>query len=390
MPTYRTLEDDMTTDEPAEIPPHRYSAALANEIEARWQDRWAAEGTFHAPNPSGALDGPTGDGATTEGLVDRAKVYVLDMFPYPSGAGLHVGHPLGFIGTDTHARFLRMTGHNVLHAMGFDAFGLPAEQYAVQTGQHPRTTTERNVETYRAQLRRLGLAHDERRSVATTDVAFYRWTQWIFLQVFNSWFDPEQRRARPIEDLVAELSAGTRPTPDGRPWAELSEVEQREVVDGFRLAYRDEAPVNWCPGLGTVLANEEVTADRRSERGQLPGLHPHPDPVEDADHHLRRPAAGRPGPDGLARVDQDHAAELDRPLDRRDRRLPDRGRTAGGLHHPAGHPVRRDLHGAGARAPAGRRAGPGGVAGGHPRGVDRRARDPGGGAGRVPGAGGRA
>ncbi len=270
MPTHRTLEDEMTTDEPAEIPPHRYTAALANEIEARWQDRWAADGTFHTPNPTGSLDGPTGDGATTEGLVARAKVYVLDMFPYPSGAGLHVGHPLGFIGTDTHARFLRMTGHNVLHAMGFDAFGLPAEQYAVQTGQHPRTTTERNVETYRAQLRRLGLAHDERRSVATTDVRFYRWTQWIFLKVFNSWFDPDQRRARPIAELVAELAAGTRPTPDGRPWAELSEVEQREVVDGFRLAYRDEAPVNWCPGLGTVLANEEVTADRRSERGNFP------------------------------------------------------------------------------------------------------------------------
>ena len=159
----------MSTDEPAEIPPHRYSATLASEIEARWQDRWASDGTFHTPNPTGSLDGPAGEGATTEGLAARAKVYVLDMFPYPSGAGLHVGHPLGFIGTDTHARFLRMTGHNVLHAMGFDAFGLPAEQYAVQTGQHPRTTTERNVETYRAQLRRLGLAHDERRSVATTD-----------------------------------------------------------------------------------------------------------------------------------------------------------------------------------------------------------------------------
>ena len=260
----------MSTDEPAEIPPHRYTAALAGEIEERWQGRWAADGTFHTPNPSGSLDGPAGEGATTEGLAARAKVYVLDMFPYPSGAGLHVGHPLGFIGTDTHARFLRMTGHNVLHAMGFDAFGLPAEQYAVQTGQHPRITTERNIETYRAQLRRLGLAHDERRSVATTDPGFYRWTQWIFLKIFNSWFDPDQRRARPITELVAELAAGTRPTPDGRPWTELSEVEHREVVDGFRLAYRDEAPVNWCPGLGTVLANEEVTADRRSERGNFP------------------------------------------------------------------------------------------------------------------------
>ena len=357
----------MTTDEPAEIPPHRYSAALANEIEARWQDRWAADGTFHAPNPSGSLDGPTGDGATTEGLVARAKVYVLDMFPYPSGAGLHVGHPLGFIGTDTHARFLRMTGHNVLHAMGFDAFGLPAEQYAVQTGQHPRTTTERNVETYRTQLRRLGLAHDERRSVATTDPEFYRWTQWIFLKVFNSWFDPDQRRARPIPELVAELAAGTRADP-GRP--ALGRAERGRAARGRR-----RVPA----GLPRRGAGQLVprSGHRPGQRGghrrpaqrarELPGLHPHPDPVEDADHRVRRPPAGRPGPDGLARVDQDHAAQLDRPLDRRDHRLPDRGRAAGGLHHPAGHPVRRHVHGAGARAPAGRRAGPGGLAGGAPR-----------------------
>ncbi len=258
------------TDEPVETPPHRYTAALASEIELRWQDRWETEGTFHTPNPTGDLDGPHGEGATTEGLVDRAKVFVLDMFPYPSGSGLHVGHPLGYIGTDVHARFLRMTGHNVLHAMGYDAFGLPAEQYAVQTGQHPRTTTEHNVETYRAQLHRLGMGYDRRRSVATTDVDFYRWTQWIFLRIFNAWFDPDQRRARPIADLEAELAAGTRPTPDGRPWAELSEAEQRDVVDGSRLTYTDEAPVNWCPGLGTVLANEEVTADGRSDRGNFP------------------------------------------------------------------------------------------------------------------------
>ena len=192
------------------------------------------------------------------------------MFPYPSGAGLHVGHPLGFIGTDVLGRYLRMTGHNVLHAMGFDAFGLPAEQYAVQTGTHPRTTTEANVTRYKAQLRRLGLAHDERRSVATTDVDFYRWTQWIFLRIYGSFYDEEQRRARPIEELEAEFAAGVRPTPDGRPWPELSEVEQRVVIDSFRLAYVSEAPVNWCPGLGTVLANEEVTADGRSERGNFP------------------------------------------------------------------------------------------------------------------------
>jgi leucyl-tRNA synthetase len=246
-----------------EAPAFRYTAALAGEIEARWQDQWEAAGTFRAPNPAGPLAEPDKVG-------DRPKLFVLDMFPYPSGAGLHVGHPLGFIGTDVYARFHRMTGHNVLHAMGFDAFGLPAEQYAVQTGQHPRKTTEDNIDNYRRQIRRLGLGHDDRRSVATTDVEFYRWTQWIFLQVFNAWFDPELGKARPIEELVGEFEAGTRPTPDGRPWASLTELERRQLVDDHRLAYRSDAPVNWCPGLGTVLANEEVTADGRSERGNFP------------------------------------------------------------------------------------------------------------------------
>src|SRR3954447_4508226 len=148
-----------------EIPAHRYTAALANEIEGRWQDFWEAHGTFYTPNPTGELADP---GHPRAGAPQRDKLFVLDMFPYPSGEGLHVGHPLGFIGTDVFARFSRMAGHNVLHTMGFDAFGLPAEQYAVQTGTHPRVTTEKNIETYRRQLRRLGMAHDPRRSVATT------------------------------------------------------------------------------------------------------------------------------------------------------------------------------------------------------------------------------
>jgi leucyl-tRNA synthetase len=247
----------------ADAPPFRYGAELANRIELAWQDRWAAAGTFHTPNPSGPWADPDAPAL-------GRKVYLLDMFPYPSGTGLHVGHPLGFIGTDVLGRYLRMTGHNVLHAMGFDAFGLPAEQYAVQTGTHPRSTTENNVHRYQEQLRRLGLAHDDRRSVSTTDVAFYRWTQWIFLQIFNSWYDEAQRRARPIAELEAELAAGTRSTPDGRAWSELSPLEQRALVDSHRLVYVSEAPVNWCPGLGTVLANEEVTADGRSERGNFP------------------------------------------------------------------------------------------------------------------------
>ncbi|WP_422743020.1 leucine--tRNA ligase [Micromonospora sp. WMMD754] len=247
-----------------DIPPFRYTAALADEIETRWQDTWAREGTFHAPNPVGPLADPGHPRAGAE------KMYVLDMFPYPSGAGLHVGHPLGYIGTDCYARYQRMAGRNVLHAMGFDAFGLPAEQYAVQTGTHPRTTTEANIERFKAQLRRLGLAHDERRSVATIDTDFYRWTQWIFLQIFNSWYDADAKKARPIAELIAEFEGGTRATPDGRPWTELTVGERRRVVDDHRLAYVSEAPVNWCPGLGTVVANEEVTADGRSERGNFP------------------------------------------------------------------------------------------------------------------------
>jgi leucyl-tRNA synthetase len=251
------------------VPEHRYTAALAGQIEVAWQERWAAEGTFHAPNPAG----PLADGF--DRVADRQKLYVLDMFPYPSGAGLHVGHPLGYIGTDVYGRYMRMAGRNVMHTLGYDAFGLPAEQYAVQTGTHPRVTTEANIAIIASQLRRLGLAHDPRRSIATTDVEFYRWTQWIFLQIFDSWYDTAADKARPIAELEAELDAGTRQpdpgtNPSGRPWAELDEVERRRVVDAHRLAYLHEAPVNWCPGLGTVLANEEVTADGRSERGNFP------------------------------------------------------------------------------------------------------------------------
>ncbi|GAA3865701.1 leucine--tRNA ligase [Streptomyces sedi] len=242
---------------------HRYDAALATEIEARWQDYWAEHGTFEAPNP-------TGDLADDAELAARPKKFVMDMFPYPSGAGLHVGHPLGYIATDVYARYQRMTGHNVLHALGYDAFGLPAEQYAVQTGTHPRVSTEANIETYRRQVRRLGLGYDERRSFATIDPEYYRWTQWIFSRIFDSWYDTEEGRARPIDELVAAFASGERKTPDGRPWSELSAAERAELLGEYRLAYASDAPVNWCPGLGTVLANEEVTADGRSERGNFP------------------------------------------------------------------------------------------------------------------------
>ncbi|MFD3415446.1 leucine--tRNA ligase [Streptomyces cyaneofuscatus] len=243
--------------------PHRYTAAMAADIEARWQDFWDAEGTYEAPNP-------TGDLAGDPELAAKPKKFIMDMFPYPSGAGLHVGHPLGYIATDVYARHQRMTGHNVLHTLGFDAFGLPAEQYAVQTGTHPRASTEANMENMKVQLRRLGLGHDNRRSFATIEAEYYKWTQWIFLQIFNSWYDAEADRARPIAELVEQFENGTRAAPDGREWSALSAAERADLLGRYRLAYASDAPVNWSPGLGTVLANEEVTADGRSERGNFP------------------------------------------------------------------------------------------------------------------------
>ncbi len=252
--------------------PFRYTAAMAQQIELAWQDRWEEDGTFHAANPTGPLAAP-------DDALPAEKMLVLDMFPYPSGAGLHVGHPLGYIATDVFSRYQRMLGKNVLHALGFDAFGLPAEQYAVQTGQHPRKTTEDNIAIMQRQLRRLGLGMDERRSFATIDPDYYKWTQWIFKQIRESWYDPEAVRAdgslgaaRPISELVADFAAGARPVPghEGRLWSQLTAKEQADVLDGFRLVYPSEAPVNWAPGLGTVVANEEITNEGLTERGNFP------------------------------------------------------------------------------------------------------------------------
>ena len=344
--------------------PYRYTAAVADEIERRWQQRWDEEGTFFADNPVGSLR------ATTDSLAQAAtassepaeKMYIMDMFPYPSGSGLHVGHPLGYIATDVVARHQRMMGKNVLYTMGYDAFGLPAEQYAVQTGMHPRTTTESNVANMRRQLHRLGLSHDSRRSLATTDPEFMKWTQWIFLRIFDSWYDPEATnadgitgRARPIAELRAELRAGTwiplrladrqsitlPETWVGRSVADVTAASDAEIfrlADSFRLTYISETPVNWCPGLGTVLANEEVTTEGRSERGNFPVVHPPPAAVEHADHRLRRPSDRRSGPGGLARVDPFDAAQLDRPQRWRADHLP-RSRTG---REPRG--VLRRLH----------------------------------------------
>ncbi len=256
---------------PTDLPPHRYNAALAGKIEAVWQDRWELEGTFHTPNPTG----PLSDGFDKVEAVP--KLFVMDMFPYPSGAGLHVGHPLGYIATDVFARFKRMTGHNVLHTMGYDAYGLPAEQHAVSTGQHPRVNTEANIEIMARQLRRLGLGHDQRRAVRTTDRDFLEFTQRIFLRIFNAWFDPSATNplgglgaARPIEALTESFASGARPTPDGRAWSSMSVADQRTLIDSNRLVYSADVPVNWCPGLGTIVANEEVTPDGRSDRGNFP------------------------------------------------------------------------------------------------------------------------
>ncbi len=266
-------------------PPHRYTARLADQIETRWQRFWDEHGTFVQPNP-----GQPGFDAS------RPKFYCLDMFPYPSGAGLHVGHPLSYTATDIVSRFMRMKGYNVLHPMGWDAFGLPAEQYAIQTGVHPAVTTRRATDNFRRQLKRFGFSYDWSREVSTIDPDYYKWTQWIFLRAYDSWYDPNQPgggRARPIGELIAELESGDlRVGLDGelvhvgaaaatgllggepvgtRRWHELNAAEQRAVIDNQRLAYIDEATVNWCPKLGTVLANDEVI-DGRSERGGHPVL----------------------------------------------------------------------------------------------------------------------
>lgn len=219
------------------------------EIEAKWQTYWEEQKTFQTPQH---VD------------TSKPKYYVLDMFPYPSGVGLHVGHPLGYIATDIMARYKRMRGFNVMHPMGFDAFGLPAEQFAVEHGVHPRVTTEKNIANMMRQLKAIGLSYDWDRCLATTDVDYYKWTQWIFLQLFNSYFDGEAQKARPISDLVAAFEA------EESSWNEKSNAEKEAVLADYRLAYIAEVPVNWCPALGTVLANEEVTNEGRSERGNHP------------------------------------------------------------------------------------------------------------------------
>ena len=231
-------------------------------IEKKWQERWAREKTFRSEIDS-----------------SKPKYYVLDMFPYPSGAGLHVGHPLGYIASDIFSRYKRLKGFNVLHPMGYDAFGLPAEQYAIQTGQHPGVTTARNVARYREQLDRIGFSYDWDREVRTCDPAYYKWTQWAFLKMFGSWYDNSLGKARPIEDLVAAFSAHGSAGVDAacsnarafsaEEWNAFTEKEKSDILMDYRIAYQGESTVNWCPALGTVLANDEVK-DGYSERGGFP------------------------------------------------------------------------------------------------------------------------
>lgn len=233
-----------------------------NEVEEKWRNRWAKNKTYLTENKS-----------------DKPKCYVLDMFPYPSGAGLHVGHPLGYIASDIYARFKKLKGFNVLHPMGYDAFGLPAEQYAIQTGQHPKTTTEKNLSQYRKQLDKIGFSYDWDREIRTCEPKYYKWTQWIFGQLFKSWFNNQSQKAESIDNLIKTFenegngainaACEEKSVFTAQEWATKSEKEQSEVLLNYRLAYLSESMVNWCPALGTVLANDEVI-NGFSERGGYP------------------------------------------------------------------------------------------------------------------------
>src|SRR5690554_4057274 len=230
------------------------------EIEKRWQQYWVDHQTYKVTEDS-----------------TKPKYYVLDMFPYPSGAGLHVGHPLGYIASDIYSRYKRLQGFNVLHPMGYDAYGLPAEQYAIQTGQHPAITTEENIKRYREQLDKIGFSFDWSREVRTSNSDYYKWTQWIFMQLFNSWYNIENNKAESVEKLVQHFeskgSEGVNAVSDediliftAEDWKSFSEEEQQREILKYRIAYLRESSVNWCSALGTVLANDEVIGGL-SERG---------------------------------------------------------------------------------------------------------------------------
>ena len=232
------------------------------DIEKKWQREWREQGVYRVTEDD-----------------NRPACYVLDMFPYPSGAGLHVGHPLGYIASDIFSRYKRLRGFNVLHPMGYDAYGLPAEQYAIQTGQHPHITTKRNIERYREQLDKIGFSFDWSREVQTCDPSYYRWTQWAFIRMFNAFYCFDANKALPISELIRGFEAvgthGLRVACGGRytftadEWKAMSETQQQDVLMDYRLAYLGDTMVNWCSALGTVLANDEVV-NGLSERGGYP------------------------------------------------------------------------------------------------------------------------
>ena len=232
------------------------------QIEKKWQQYWADNHTFKSEiDPS------------------KPKFYVLDMFPYPSGTGLHVGHPLGYIASDIYSRYKRLKGFNVLHPMGYDSFGLPAEQYAIQTGQHPATTTEKNIDRYREQMDKIGFSHDWSREIRTCDPSYYKWTQWAFLQMFDHWYDNHTEKAQPISKLIEAFEAngsnginaacGAVISFSADEWTAMSHSQQQDILMQYRIAYQGETTVNWCPQLGTVLANDEVK-EGLSVRGGFP------------------------------------------------------------------------------------------------------------------------
>ena len=315
------------------------------EIEKKWQERWVKNQTYRVKEDE-----------------SKPKYYVLNMFPYPSGAGLHVGHPLGYIASDIYARYKRLQGFNVLNPMGYDAYGLPAEQYAIQTGQHPAITTVNNINRYREQLDKIGFSFDWSREIRTCDPQYYHWTQWAFQKMFNSYYDNDRQQARPVEELTQKFAeTGTKGlhaacseelcfTAD--EWKAKSEKEQQEILMNYRIAYLGETMVNWCPQLGTVLANDEVV-DGVSERGGYPVVQKKMRQwclrVSAARVGLCPASAGRVGyypMDGFA---EGNTAQLDRPERRRGSEIPcqrQRHRVCH-LHHPRRHDVRRHLHGIG-------------------------------------------
>ena len=290
------MSDNEKTTQPASTdstePAYRYNAALAQDIEGKWQKIWDDKGTFWAANVNGDLK--DGKGRNADG---RPAYFAMDMFPYPSGKGLHVGHPLGYLASDVVSRYHRMKGENVLHAMGYDAFGLPAEQYAVQTGQHPRVTTLANIANMSRQLHRMGLSFDDRRSFATIDPGYVRWTQWIFSRIYDSWYDEDavnpsgsKGSARPVSELVAKFESGEKAIPghesDGKAWADLDQAEQQErLPPGLHL----QVPGQLVPGAGHRARQRGGHRRRQVRTRQLPGLPARAAPVVDAHHQVRPP-----------------------------------------------------------------------------------------------------